>query len=191
MGLSFWLHHYMAKFKEARCGLGLCFVFFLMACSAPKELELESGSSETITGKIAGFSSGSSLSLSASDDPTVRAFSCSSPTASLYVLDADGNRTEPALGSTSISDDGSYTFDAKTLGVSLTGGTPSLPLIIAVSGCSSAYFRPLTGAREQNISMGSTVLGYLLNTPNKSKLTLALKSNLSEVNDLINQLEKV
>lgn len=159
----------------------LIYFFFLSGC-VQNALDLPAVSSATISGKIVDFNSSNSMGVSS--------MACNSPTAQLFKIDDNGNRVESALASSQVSSDGSYSFSTKTSGVSLKGQTPTDSLIVIINGCSSGvYFRPLTGAKDQNVTMGSTVLSYLLNTDNKSNLASALKNSPSQLNDLINSLQ--
>jgi hypothetical protein len=171
------------------------FVLFFSACSK-KSLDLPEVSSSTISGSIAGFSLSSSLATSSSMDRSiaqsgdVHAFACASAVASLYKLDDSGNKVEPALGTANVGSDGSYSFDARALGIKFRSSEPDQPLLVSISGCTSGvYMRPITGAKNQTVSMGSTAISYLLNTNNKDKITSALKSNNSAVGSLISSVE--
>jgi hypothetical protein len=183
----------------------VCILFFALGC-AKKDLDLPEVSSSTISGRLSGFSSNSSLGLADSANNSaqnsaqaaginlsqslVTAMSCSSATASLYKLDSSGSRVEPALATCALGSDGSYSFNSKSIGVSFSSSTPSETLIVSVSGCTSGvYSRPITGAKDQYVTMGSTVLSYLLNTDNKSKFYSALKSSPANFNSLISTLD--
>ncbi len=161
-----------------------------------KLLDLKEISSSTISGTIAGYSSSSSLSVpsakshSFNKSSDVSRFSCASPQASLYKLDDSGNREEPALASTQINSDGSYTFSVKSSSVKFRASKPDQALIVVVSGCTSGvYMRPITGPKNQTISMGSTAISYLLNTNNKDKITSVLKNDSDNLVSLISALE--
>lgn len=163
----------------------LC-AFLLVSCSEQK-LKFSFGNAQTISGKLAGFSqvtgsnSASSVGMSSLD--------CSSPTASIYKLNSNGERVEPSLGSVSISIDGSYSFNIKSLGLSFDKSSPKDALIVMVSGCASGiYSRPITGSKEQNITMGSTLVSYVLGTNKKSQLSSALLNNVDDVDTLLNGL---
>ncbi|MBL7545437.1 MAG: hypothetical protein JNL11_16575 [Bdellovibrionaceae bacterium] len=120
----------------------------------------------------------------------VSAFSCSDAKLYLYRLDENGDRMEPEIDIAYVKADGSYSFDLKNKNVLFAGKSPREPLIIQMKGClSDVYFRPVTSATGQTISMGSTVLGFMLNTSAKSRLAQALISNQSQLDVLLNILK--
>ncbi|MGE5084659.1 MAG: hypothetical protein ACM3MG_00045, partial [Bacillota bacterium] len=140
----------------------------------------------TLSGKLADFSQISSLSLASHND--LSTMSCSSPKVSIYKIDATGERIEPALDSVSISADGSYSFELKKLGLSASA-ISSGALIVVASGCTSGvYSRPVTGANNQDITMGSTVVSYLAGTQYKDKLSAALLTKASQVDALLKSI---
>lgn len=159
--------------------------------SLPSSSSTNSG---TISGKLSGYSAtnSSSLSLSSISTTSVSSLSCSSPLALLYKLDSDGDRIEPALATSTVSKDGSYSFNIKNLGLNIESPKKQTdPLIVSISGCSEGvYLRPITGAKDQNVTMGTTVLSYVLNTSRKNKMITVLKQSNTDFSSLIQSLDK-
>ncbi|MFM6929261.1 MAG: hypothetical protein ACKOX6_12415, partial [Bdellovibrio sp.] len=165
--------------------------FCLVGCD--QAIKISTGDIRSISGKIQGFSTSSHfLSIAKKSKASandLNALSCNSPTASLYKINSSGDRIEPALASTSVSDDGSYVFPAKSLGLSFDQERPKSALIVMVSGCSSGvYSRPITSSKNQDVSMGSTLIGNVLNIDKKDKIVNALLSDSVKVEELIKKL---
>ena len=158
----------------------------LSACSMEAAIYTIFSQDTTISGKLAGFSQISSLSVASNN--SLSTMSCSSPKVSIYKIDPNGARVEPALDSVSISVDGSYSFVLKKLGLSASA-ISSDALIVVASGCTSGvYSRPVTGANNQDITMGSTVVSYLAGTQFKDKLSAALLTKVSQVDALLKSI---
>jgi hypothetical protein len=95
----------------------------------------------------------------------------------------------PHLATQVLADDGSYRFYLSTLSTKFNGTTPSVPMVITITGCTTGvYSRPITAAELQDVSVGSTMLSLVLNTNSKDKMTLALKNSRTDVADLISTL---
>ncbi len=158
-------------------------VFVLSGCSFDAVISsLTDLNSISISGKIANYSNNSSQASVQAVSPLI----CSSPIVSVYKLDANGNRILPAIASTQVNADGSYLFSAEALGhYSETNEFISAAMIVEVLGCSSTYFRPVTGVSEQNITMASSLFGYLLNTDQKMKLATALQGDGKQLSSLM------
>ncbi|MBO9666462.1 MAG: hypothetical protein J7501_06570 [Bdellovibrio sp.] len=93
---------------------------------------------------------------------------------------------EPALATSSISADGSYYFMVKSIGVNVKDEVPQNALMVVVSGCSSGvYLRPITSTQNQDITSGSSLIGYAINTVQKNKMTEVLESSPGQVSSLM------
>ena len=126
----------------------------LVGCS-DSSLELNFGDSQTISGKLAGYGSGT-LSVSSAG---ISNLSCSAPQASIYKIASNGEREANALSTVALGSDGSYSFAIKSLGLKFKKSNPQDALVVMVSGCTSGvYARPITGAKDQDISVGSTLV---------------------------------
>lgn len=166
-------------------------LFFFMALSCHKLMfdtlggEIISSSNrviENINGEFLGFTSSGAASLNVV---------CETPQASLYRLDHLGNRVHPALAQTSISANGKYSFATDNINLVTDGTGANLrdSLVVVVEGCSSGvYMRPVTGTSNQDISAGSSLLGYLMNTDEKAKFATALKNSSQNLDSIIGAL---
>lgn len=151
-------------------------------------------SNPSISGKllVTDSSSLSSLNLGKafSQKGTSTGQNCSSPQAHLYKIDENGNRIEPALSTVSLNTSGAYRFSLKDLGLKFKENKPESPLLVVVSGCSTTHYsRPVTSSSEQNISIGSTLLSYVINTPEKNRFSDAFLKNTNKAEYIIQKLE--
>ncbi|ASD63287.1 hypothetical protein [Bdellovibrio bacteriovorus] len=171
---------YAVLLNSLRGGL---LVTLLASCTADS-LNWVPAENSIISGKIHNYSADSALSQK------VSALSCAAPQVHLYKVDGAGNRMEPAVDSGAVAADGSFSVSMKSLGGSLlTRGVLSDSFLLQVTGCSSGlYLRPVTGSKEQDISMGSSLISYLMNTNQKDKMVEALKASPENVNHLITLL---
>ncbi len=113
---------------------------------------------------------------------------CGSPvTVSLYSVDASGNKSSAPLASKVLtSGDGSYRFDrVKALGVNLDSAS-SVRYLVEASGCGSFYSRPVTGYSGQNLTAGTSLMSYALNT-DQSALGL-VRASKREIADYMSKL---
>ena len=155
----------------------------LLLTSCAKYLEWSGLETGGISGRLLSQFSISSLETSTS------AVSCASPTATLYKLDEDGERVSPDIDTTTLKADGTYTFNAKRNGVLFQNGAPVDALMVEVKGCDTGSFsRPVTSMKNQDISPGSTLVGYLLNTSDKDKVVEALNDSKPRIEALIQNL---
>lgn len=155
----------------------------LAACSE-QDLAL-STSSQTISGKIEGFASLSQNKLAQS----ISAQSCTSPHVSLYKLDENGDRISPAIGTVDLTNDGSYLFNLNGTSVSFANQAPVDPLVVILENCSEALIRPVTGKKNQDITQGTTLIAYLLNRPEKERLSENLQTKKDRMVSLISAVE--
>jgi hypothetical protein len=145
----------------------------LLGCTNGKII-ISSKLNQKISGRVIGISSFSSLSVGHA------ALACPPAVALLYKINSAGSKIEPALGSTTIAADGSYSFSNQNL---LT------PLIVSINNCNAEiFYRPVTGAKNQDVSFASSMLGYMLSTNQKNKLFNALQSSPSEIESLIQNI---
>lgn len=152
----------------------------LSSCTADS-LSWVAAENTVVSGRLQNYSSFSAQSQK------VSILSCAAPQVHLYKVDGYGNKVEPAVDSVDVGADGSFSVSMKSLGGSLiTRGVLSDSFLLQVSGCASgSYLRPVTGSKEQDISLGSSLISYILNTNQKEKLVEALKSSPEDVNQLI------
>ncbi|WP_413560874.1 Ig-like domain repeat protein [Bdellovibrio sp. HCB209] len=129
-------------------------------------------STSSITGKLSNYTGNSNQSQS------VSASSCVTPVVYLYRLSETGDRELPEIASTGVDDSGSYTFNLQELDKYKTEALKLNSMVIEVKGCTDqVYFRPVTGYTDQHITMSSSLLGYVLNTVHKEKMTRALQAD--------------
>ncbi|MFM6929191.1 MAG: beta strand repeat-containing protein [Bdellovibrio sp.] len=169
----------MIKTRNVLLSLSL----LLSACSAEK-LQFSFGDAKTLSGKFVGFSQSSSLSSSG-----MSSLACSAAEVSVYRVNTNGERSETPLGTTSLAADGSYSFSLRSLGLTFEGSSSQDPVVVVAKGCSSGvYSRPITGSKNQDITMGSTLVGYLVGTQYKDQLSTALLGNATKVEALLKSL---
>ena len=123
---------------------------------------------------------------SAGSNPSTLA--CASAKASLYQLDSQGAKTFPALATSLVQNDGTYTFtDVRATGVKTSTGSNSLAgtYFVEITGCSAAYSRILTGFDSQDISFGSTVISSVAQTAQASNV---VNADLTKVAALMNSM---
>lgn len=134
---------------------------------------------------IAGGSS-SSKPLRATKKTDLRAFSCTTPMASVYTLNSQGQRDLPAKATTSVDANGAYEFkNLSSLGLRLSGTTNSTPLLVDVSGCSEDLARIVTGSSSQNIHYGTTLIAWVAQSERASAIAAASREKLSQLMELL------
>lgn len=160
----------------------LNFFLFSLGCMQ-NSLNIPQVGSSAIQGTISFLAGNSS-------DQKIQTISCSDPKVYLYKIDEEGNRVEPELDSVSLGTNYDYSFNLKSKNIQFLGKTPKVPLVVQLRGCNSeVYSRPVTSVNEQNISLGSTVVGYLMNTSLKVKFASVLQSNPTQIETLLNSLK--
>lgn len=166
--------------------LALIGLFALSGCQLTARL-FTNDSVASISGKLNGYGTISSLSVAAS--PTVHALACTAPTASLYEYTANGERREPALSTQNLAADGSYSFNTKALDINLSALAGTKSYVVVVKGCAGGiYMRPITGKRNQDVSAGSSLVAYVLDTAYKTAFAQRLQTSGTTIETLINQL---
>ncbi|MCB0377835.1 MAG: hypothetical protein KDD33_05020 [Bdellovibrionales bacterium] len=170
----------MAAFRTfiGRCFLCIGILFILAACSN-QGLDIKSNGGFSISGKV----ELSSLSLA-----SAHSLSCSSPTASLYSLDSAGNASEKLISS-EVLDDGSYEINTKSLGIHLNSAQ-STQYSVVIDGCSESLSRPVTGYKDQNVSIASSLIEKIGQIEYPDKVSLASQPP-STLDTLINLLSEV
>ncbi len=162
----------------------LVLLVFALGCQ-DSQLSWKSGGQTTLGGKLFSSSSSSSLIAALGTD------SCTDPEAVLYKLTDEGDKLRPAISRVPLASDGSYIFQLRGTGVTFKQEVPSVPLIVVIEGCSKQYSRPVTGNRDQHMSVATTVFSYGLNTASKERLSLALRNNLKAVDQIFGKLMTV
>ncbi len=176
----------------------LCGVLGLTACSLDGSVEYLNGGPKgaALQGKALMFQTSSqSQSLS-----NVSLSTCTDKKVTIHAVKTDGSIETSSLGESKVSEDGSFEIPDSSqypLGDSVT-------YVLMASGCGESFYRPVTDYTDQDISMGTTFLGFLpevddsgkkqLNTLTLSqmstvlaKLTSVNESNLSQSFDAIAQ----
>ncbi|WP_413580906.1 Ig-like domain-containing protein [Bdellovibrio sp. HCB288] len=121
-----------------------------------------------VTGQLVGYSATSGMSVQ------TLVQSCTSPTAYLYKMNSSGELESPALDSTALDAEGKYSFSSQAIGKSDYAGT----LLVEVRDCSShVYYRPVTGSANQDVTMASSLLGFVMYTSQKDSLFNALNTD--------------
>jgi hypothetical protein len=156
------------------------FALVNISCSMDAMIgEIITVNTSNLSGRIANYTANSNQA-SAQD-----ATSCITPVVNLYKLDSSGQRVTPAAASVGVDDVGAYSIDLHNAGFEAEA-LKATPMLIEVKGCSAGvFFRPVTGYAEQNVTMSSSLLGYIINTNFKSKLAMALQDNGAEVDNLM------
>ncbi len=165
------------------CKKSVLLLPYILLASCTLELNLvempELKGLSSVTGKLVGYTATSGFSSQSSSD------SCTSPRAYLYKMSSQGELQTPALDSTLIDTSGKYSFTSQAIGKSDYNGT----LVVEVRDCSSlVYYRPVTGSADQDVSMASSLLGFVLYTDQKSSLYSALNKDPKSLNFLMAML---
>ncbi|RYZ96629.1 MAG: hypothetical protein EOP11_23205, partial [Proteobacteria bacterium] len=154
----------------------LC-ALILSACST-KALEWAGGSASTISGSVIPFGGVQSLRA------LTPALNCPGATASLIELSATGTTILPALQTVPVATDGTYTFTGiRSLGVSVKQKTFTKPYLVEINGCNTSYGRVLTATKAQDITWGTSLLAFMLNTPNAAAVAQASAPKLETLYD--------
>nr|BFD63060.1 hypothetical protein BdHM001_17410 [Bdellovibrio sp. HM001] len=140
-----------------------------------------------ISGKLLVQPAGTLQNKSANS--VAESLSCSGATAKIYKLDSNGEVIKPSLGEKTLSAEGTYSFNADEIGVKISQGRPEFPLVVNIEACGDVLSRPVTGIKDQDVSQGSTLLGYILNTGEKKKLVESLLTNKEKIESMISSLQ--
>ena len=164
----------------------LIFTFLLAALSSCDSKLNMSVNVSSISGRLLSNSSVSALSTTTA---SYMALGCVAPSAELYRLSEAGERMEPALASSPLKLDGKFSFDPTLLKIPMFNNKPMWPLVVQIQGCSSGiYSRPITAVNDQDVSVGSTLISYLLNSDQKGQLPTALENSSSDLGILLKSL---
>ncbi|MBX2989349.1 MAG: hypothetical protein KF802_15785 [Bdellovibrionaceae bacterium] len=119
---------------------------------------------DDISGTAHSFSSFASSNLSSQS-------ACTTTTASLHPLAADGAIGESALMTTPVESDGHFIFrQVNEVGIDVND--PRIKYVIRVSGCGTENLRPLTGATQQDVTLASTLVTFSAQVSQAGKKTL-------------------
>ncbi len=125
----------------------------------PKDLTFEVSGSDSISGSILNFSSISS----ASTEPGAQS-TCVGQLASLYSLDAQGKKGTKLLES-AVDSSGNFSFSGvRNLGIDVAKDSGVTKYVIEFSCGSSTYQRFVTGALDQKLSDGTTLMAWVSQT---------------------------
>ena len=109
---------------------------------------------------------------------------CGDP-AQVVLYQAAGDTLGKPLASAAVAGDGSFTFaDVQSLGVFLNQGQA---YVLASTGCGRYYSRVVTGASNQDLTSGSTLVAYALTTTLKADTAVDV-SQLLKMASLSDQL---
>lgn len=181
------------KCQKSAIAVLFSMAFAMVACNPKKVVTINDTEESTdyLSGTLEGYSA-SSFSLgsqSVQSTSTVYAFVCSSPQVSLYKVDSSGDRIEPALATTDLASNGTYKFNLKSLKEYFEGTKPKVAMVTKVTGCSSGiYMRPITSTQNQTITMGSSLLGYMLSSSAKQQVATAIKNSPGDIENLLSKI---
>ncbi len=164
----------------------------LSACSEKGELEYFNGgpqrSTSSLQGKALMFEAGSQAISSFSQTILT---SCADKKVTLHKVKTDGTIDVTVVGESEVDDDGNFKIPGANAFAIAEGGV--INYVLKAKGCEQEFIRPVTDFSEQDISMGTTFLGFIHYVDNSSKtnlnsMTIAdaknLIASLSEVNGL-------
>lgn len=161
----------------------LAILLFLTACSPlgpATELTWVSGAGNSISGKATMFSS-EGLSTQSS---------CSNKSVSLYSLSEEGQvDLSTPLVSAPLSDDGSYKLtNLRSEGIKTK--TEKVSYLVRVEACGEVYSRPLTGNKDQDISVGSSLIEKI-NSAKSDGMKKLHELNTEEVEALVRSVSSI
>ena len=168
--------NYYSILRALLCFLG-CLIFLnLSGCN--RALDWAGGTSSTISGNVIPFGG-----LASQGNLAPRALTCQSASARLFSLSTAGEKNANPLQSVAVSADGSYTFSGiRSLGITVRQKTQiEGSYFVEVSGCNTSFGRILTSTNGQDITVGTTLVSYLLNTQEASKVTNANATKLENL----------
>jgi hypothetical protein len=100
-------------------------------------------------------------------------------------MNYSGELQKPALDSTQLDVNGTYSFLSQAIGQLDYSGT----LVVEVRDCSSfVYYRPVTGSANQDVTMASSLLGFVIYTDQKNSLYTAMNTDPKNLSLLIAML---
>lgn len=173
-------------FRHAIDRVGVLILLLLCACS--KIGGNVGGSHSSITGQLVDLAQIQSLrqtNRNAKVKANVSTLSCTSAVVKLYRLSNSGTKITPELATATVNADGSYELSLTGIDVNVSANSAD-PLLVEVSGCTDTRSRVVTGTAGQDLSLGSSLITWLQQTPYSSKLVDASRASLTS---LLGQLE--
>lgn len=160
---------------------------FVWRSLAAVTLGLSSVSCSKLDGMIGSSSSGSIQgTVSNLSSLSVSASSCSN-VARLYRLSSTGSKILPEIASATVDPSGRYTLNVVGQDLTLTGPNAD-SFVVEVTGCAQTNSRVVTGQTGQDISVGTSLVTWVQQTPYASTLLTADKT---EMNGLLSLLQSV
>ncbi|MCJ8275918.1 MAG: hypothetical protein HRT44_06590, partial [Bdellovibrionales bacterium] len=160
--------------------LAILFSIQIVSCDS-QPLNLDFKTSSTLSGKIA-------LNSSSSTQKVVKA--CASYTVSLYLIDSDGNQAENPVTQTHSDSQGQFVFEnISDFGVELDNTNLTDSYLLEASGCNDSFSRVATGVFDQDISVGSTFMSFMLGSESKDSFADILKNQPEDLEEIIGQLQ--
>ncbi len=162
---------------------GISLSLILTACSPfgdNAELNWQSDLTSTVTGKASMFANGG-MSAQAN---------CSNKNVSLYSVASDGsiNYSTPAR-SVALDNDGSFKFkNLKSVGINPK--TEKVNYLLRVEACGENYSRPLTGLRDQDITVSSSLIEKINSADSTGMIKLS-QLQTSSVEALLQSLNQI
>ena len=104
--------------------------------------------------------------------------SCTDTQIHLYKFSDDGKRFEPPITSDLVSS-GEFQLNNLPVDFGITGYRSEKSLLLMAWGCGEIYARVVTSARNQDLSLMTTVAAAVLNTENSISVLEALKNSAS------------
>lgn len=159
----------------------LFFLWMLTGCGLISNWVQQGGKSAvtSISGSVLPMTNGTFAMAGTNAQTTL---TCNTATASLFRLSSTGAILQPELTSVALNADGTYTFsNLASVGVQFEGREVIGNYLVKVAGCSSTYSRIITGSKQQDVSFGSSLVGFLLNTPHATNLANANRAQVNQV----------
>lgn len=142
-------------------------------------LKADAQSAAQTKAQAIGQAGSQTINQSQISDSQVRPLSCSAASAHLYYLNTSGVKVEPALAEAAIDENGRYQFklDKKL--------TLEKSLFVEVTGCSEPLSRVLTGKSQQDVSYGTTLVSWVSQGPQSSRVVDGDKEQLKRLLSLL------
>ncbi len=164
-------------------------LLFLSGCSLEGSVEYLNGGPSSGTGYVQGkalmFEPGTQAISSLSQ---VSLATCSDKKVTIHKVKSDGTIDTASLGESDVNADGSFKIpDAKSLTLD-EGGV--INYVLKASGCDQEFYRPVTDLENQDISMGTTFLGFVHFVDDSGKTNLN-SMTIADANKVIASLAEV
>lgn len=145
--------------------LYLALISFIVEGCSPQSLSVSWQSIGKVRGTVMPLMTGQSM-----------AFSCTSPRVDLYLLDSQGKKVMPSLGTSKVDSSGRYQINLLSGQLNL-----SQRQLLEVTGCSDILSRAVTEEANQDISYGTSLVTWMTKTSQAQKFISANNLELSSL----------